>query len=252
MAQKLNGSGKDDKIIKLPTLAERDRMRKAKKTLAKTAFDKSQKPAPFLNLSKIPPFTRAVIAAFIAVHVVLYVSIRSLPALYDMWNVFGFVPAAFTMRGFSWEAPASVFTHMFIHGSWMHLFVNTTMALVMGMAFEKNYGAKTAAFFFFACGIAGALLYFVLQPFSDAPVIGGSAALCGWFGAMTIIFYQLRPGARVTRYGPWPIVGFWVLFFTLMGTVGDDTMAWQAHIGGFLAGVGLLLALQKGKLKFLN
>jgi membrane associated rhomboid family serine protease len=37
-----------------------------------------------------------------------------------------------------------------------------------------------------------------------------------------------------------------------MGTIGNETMAWQAHIGGFLAGIGLLYLLQKGKLKFLD
>jgi membrane associated rhomboid family serine protease len=178
MTRKINGSGKEDaKIVRLPTLAERDRMRRAK-----DAFDRSQKPKPppFLNLSKIPPFTRAIIAAFIAVHLFLFFAVDSLPALYDVFNVFGFVPSAFTGgRPFAWEAIASILTHMFIHGNWMHLFVNTAMALVMGMAFEKQYGPKVGTFFFFACGLAGALFYFVLQPFSDSPVIGGSAAISG-------------------------------------------------------------------------
>ncbi len=249
MVKKTNGSGQDDKIVKLPTLAERDRIRRAKQAQEKTFRKAAQQ--PMINLSKIPPFTRAVVAAFILVHLVLAFSL-SLPALYDVWNIFGFVPAAFTgVHPFTWETAVSPLTHLFIHGNWMHLFFNTTMALVMGMGFEKQYGTKAAIFFFFASGLMGALFYLVSFPFSDTPVVGGSAALCGWFGAMIVVFHQQRTGADGGRYGAWPIIGFWVLFFVVLGILSDGTMAWQAHVGGMLTGVGLLRLLQKGKLKFL-
>jgi membrane associated rhomboid family serine protease len=243
--KKTNGSGPDKKIIRLPTLAERDRMRKTKKNEEKI------KQPPLFNLSKIPLFTRAVVALFVIIHVALTLTL-SLPSLYGVWNVYGFVPGAFTgARPFTWETALSPVTHMFIHGSWMHLFFNTTMALVMGMAFETRFGAKTAAFFFFASGFAGALLYFILQPFSEAQVIGASGAISGWFGAMIVVFYHQRPGMRKSRLGAWPIIGFWVMFFIAMGLIGHDSMAWQAHVGGLLAGIGLLHLLEKGKMKFL-
>jgi membrane associated rhomboid family serine protease len=140
---------------------------------------------------------------------------------------------------------------MFLHGGWMHVFINSTMALVMGMGFEKQFGSKAAAFFFFACGLAGVLLYFMLQPFSNVPLIGGSAAISGWFGAMVILFSRQNANVKIGKYGAWPIIAFWVLFFIVMGTIGDRTMAWEAHVGGFLAGIGLLHLVKKNKLKFL-
>lgn len=247
MAKKLNGSSKEEKVIKLPTLAERDRMRKAKNAMNKAANPK----VPFMNFSKIPPFTRGLIAAFVLVHIVLNVTFN-LPQLYDIFNTYGFVPGAYTgVRPFTWQALVSPFTHQFIHGNWMHLFFNTTMGLVMGMVFEKEFGMKAVAFFFFACGLIGALTYLLLFPFTDTPIIGASAGLNGLFGAIILLFYQRSPRARITKFGPWPIMAFWLLFMVALGGISGGTIAWHAHVGGFLGGIGLLILMQKGKLKFL-
>jgi membrane associated rhomboid family serine protease len=248
MKKKTNGTGNhEDKIIKLPTLAERDRMRKAKEAMNRAASPK----VPFMNLSKIPPFTRALIASFVVIHIALAIALN-LPQLYDVYNTYGFVPGAFTgVRSFSWQTLVSPITHQFLHGNWIHLFFNTTMGLVMGMVFEKEFGAKAAAFFFFACGLTGAALYLLLFPFSETPIIGASAGLSGFFGAVILLFYQRQPRARFTKYGPWPMIGFWLFFMIALGAMSGGAMAWHAHVGGFLAGVGLLIGIQKGKLKFL-
>ena len=248
MTKKTNGTGKqEDKVVKLPTLAERDRMRKAKDAMNKAASPK----VPFMNLSKIPPFTRALVAAFVVVQVVLYTTLN-LPQLYDVFDTYGFVPAVYTgVRPFTWEAIVAPVTHQFLHGNWMHLFFNTTMGLVMGMIFEKEFGAKATAFFFFVTGLTGALLFLILFPFSETPAIGASAGLNGLFGAIIMMFYQRRARMAPVKYGPWPILGFWLLFMVGLGIMSGGAIAWHAHVGGFLGGIGLLMLMQKGKLKFL-
>jgi membrane associated rhomboid family serine protease len=251
MTKKTNGTGnQDDKVVHLPTLAERDRMRKLREKEERESNKTRRSSVPFFNFSKIPPFTGGLLLLFFAVHVYLQF-LLSPPALYEVFNSFGFQPAHFSgVKPFTWEALVSPLTHLFIHGSWPHLFFNAISLLVMGMFFEKTFGGKTTAFFFLACGLAGAAVYFALNPFSDTPIIGASGSISGLFGAVTILLFQRSPQARFSKRGPWPMVIFWVLFMTVMGLLGGDAMAWQAHVGGFLAGIGLLHLLQKGTIRF--
>jgi membrane associated rhomboid family serine protease len=225
-------------------------MRRKQKNQQEKVILKGRKSAPFSNLSKIPPFTRFLVFSFIVIHAGLRLFL-SPASIYDVFYTFGFAPAQFT-HGLAAIPPLtflSPLTHLFIHGNWMHLFFNSFAMLTFGMFFEKEFGSRATIFFFFVCGIAGAAFYLILNPFSTIPIIGASGSVSGLFGAMTIILFQRRPlGLRISRHGPWPLIAFWVLFMVGMGMLNGD--AWQAHIGGFLSGIGLLHLLQKGKLKF--
>jgi membrane associated rhomboid family serine protease len=250
MTKKTNGSGHkddDEKLIKFPTLAERDRIRKERERAEKT--QKARRPVPFLNISKIPPFSGWLILVFLVIHIVLHYFIAPV-TLYTIYQTYGFRPASFWSIGaLGWPVLLSPITHLFIHGSWGHFFFNAISALVMAGFFEREFGVRTTAVFFFACGLIGAAIYFILDPFSVTPIIGASGAITGLFGAVIILMFQRGP-ARISKYGPWPLVAFWVLFMFAMGMVGGGDLAWQAHIGGFLGGIALLHMMQKEKIKF--
>ncbi len=89
--------------------------------------------------------------------------------------------------------------------------------------------------FYLLCGIIGAFTQFVLDPGSDEVVVGASAAISGLFGAI------LR--FRVFRSGFWMMVAIWFVANAVTGTVGvgsaGEPVAWIAHVGGFVAGLGL-------------
>lgn len=135
----------------------------------------------------------------------------------------------------------------------MHLLFNGVMGLSLGILFEKAFGTRATLKFFFACGLAGAFLYFALNPHTANPVIGASGGISGLFGAAIILMMQqnrFNPAVqKFTKRGPWPVVIFWGLFMLLLGLLGGGDMAWQAHMGGYIAGVGLLTLMQKGKLR---
>lgn len=259
-----NGNGADhgetekprtasEKLIRFPTLAERDRMRKAKEKKDDERPPSGKNAAPFFNFSKIPPFTRITVLAFIAVHVLLNLTLND-TALGQVMFTLGFVPGHFTgsTGEFPFLAMLSPFTYQFLHGSWLHLLINVISMLVMGMFFEKEFGPRAAAFLFFACGLAGAGFYFALNPFSGEPVIGASAGISGLMGAVIILLFQRNNRAlhRIQKYGPWPLIVFWVLFMAAMGILSSDSIAWQAHVGGFLGGIGLLHLLQQKIIRF--
>ena len=224
-----------------------DPERGAKKETATPAPSRPAAP-PFMNLSKIPPFTRTTVAAFLGVHMGLGLFLNE-AAQAQVFFTLGFVPGRFTgaTGEFPFLALLSPLTYQFLHGSWLHVLINIISMLVMGMFFEKEFGARLTAFFFVVCGLAGAGLHFVLDPFSTQTLIGASASISGLMGAVVILLFQRNALAlrRIQKHGPWPIVVFWVLFMAGMGLLSGDSIAWQAHVGGFLAGIGLLYLIQR-------
>ncbi len=247
---KTNGSGnghdKDDRIVRFPSKDERRKKERLKKESLRPANDRPA--TPFFNFGRIPLFTRLLLLAFVLVQVGLTFAPPELQT--QIVYTFGFVPAYFTdaLKPFPYGAALSPITHIFIHGGWMHLAFNSVMAVSLGMFFERELGTRRTIFFFFICGLAGALTYFALNPFSEVPVIGASGSVSGLFGALIMLLGKRGGLGRQTR-GPWPLVAFWLVFMVLTGALTGGAVAWQAHIGGFLAGIGLLHLLQKGKIR---
>jgi membrane associated rhomboid family serine protease len=237
-----------DKIIHFPTLAERDRMRKEEiaREKAQDKMRKKSSAAPFFNAKKIPPFTRVLVGIFVVVHIILHLV---LPAETKVEALFalGFVPGYFTGKfmEFGWLPMLGPVTHIFIHGNLMHLAFNTVMTLALGMFFETRYGTRRMIIFFFTCAFAGAAFFFALNPFSNQPVVGASAGLSGLFGALLYLMQEQNPRGR----GPWPLVIGWGILMILMGMFSGGSIAWQAHIGGYAAGVLMIYLMQKGKLR---
>jgi membrane associated rhomboid family serine protease len=242
-----NNDENDQKLIRFPTLAERDLIRKKQ-----AGLDAPPKKQPFFNFGRIPLFIKSMIIIMIAAHVFLRVIIAPV-MLYTIIYTFGFVPGHFT--GASGEFPVfsliSPITYAFIHGSWAHLMFNVISMFAMGTFFEREFGGRKTAIMFFACSLAGAITCFVFNPFSENPVIGASGGIAGLFGAVTILIYQRSRighiGGRFANKGPWPLIVFWIGFMVLSGLLSGDVLAWQAHVGGFLAGIGLLRFLQNTK-----
>jgi membrane associated rhomboid family serine protease len=240
-------NNKDDNIIYI------DR-KKLKKSARK---DKAPKPPkePFLKTGNIPPFTKTMLAAFIAIQLILGFAL-SPPQVWNVYATFGFTPAVFTgaqamPSALTWLSPI---THVFVHGGWLHVTFNVIMMMAFGIFTERVFGAKRTAILFFACAIFGLLAYLALEPASDFPLIGASGGISGLFGIGIMLMHQqnaLGPMSRLAgKYGPWPLVIFWVILMFLTGAFGAEGQAWQAHIAGFLAGVALFYLIQKRILKF--
>jgi membrane associated rhomboid family serine protease len=153
-------------------------------------------------------------------------------------------------------------TYAFIHGSWMHLAVNSVWLLPFGSAVARRFGSWRFLAFFAATAIAGALAHLVTHWGAEQAVIGASGAISGFMAAAMRFAFQrngplsfiganddayrvpamplaaaLRDRRIVVFLGAW--FGLNILFG--LGTLAmpgiDQQVAWQAHIGGFLAGL---------------
>ncbi|HLF69419.1 MAG TPA: rhomboid family intramembrane serine protease [Actinomycetota bacterium] len=146
----------------------------------------------------------------------------------------------------------SLITSMFLHAGWLHLAGNMLFLWVFGNNVEDRLGKIRFGIFYLACGIAAGLAHTFVNPESVTPTIGASGAIAGLLGAYIVLF----PKARVTTIIPlgflfirdlpaYLVLGFWFLsqFFIARGQQAGGGVAWMAHVGGFVAGIALIVLL---------
>jgi membrane associated rhomboid family serine protease len=202
----------------------------------------------------IPVVTIALILACTAV----YLWQLSLPAAAAQAAVYllGFMPAVLfghaTLDGPQWVPPgATVFTSMFLHGSYLHLAGNMLYLWIFGDNVEDRVGRGQFVIFYLLCGAVAALAQALPDTRSTIPMIGASGAVSGVLGAyvvlyprahvlvalpLLIVFYTVRVPAFV-------VLGFWFagqLLSSFAAEPGAGGVAFRAHVGGFIAGALLI------------
>jgi membrane associated rhomboid family serine protease len=147
--------------------------------------------------------------------------------------------------------PWTILTSMFMHGGWMHVIGNMWFLWVFGDNVEEALGRGRFLIFYLLCGLAAALAQVLVTPSSALPMVGASGAIAGVLGAYLVLF----PRARVrclwiliifftfVNIPAWALLGLWFLsqFFVPM----ESGVATMAHVGGFLAGLGLVRLLRR-------
>jgi membrane associated rhomboid family serine protease len=221
-------------------------------------------------LFNIPPIVIAMLALLALVH-----AVRTL-LLSDDQNIelllgFAFIPARYdTSVVLGGALPGGLgaeiwtfITYSLIHADWTHLGVNAIWLLPFGSALARRFGALRFLAFYAVTAAAGAALHLATHAGEQFPMIGASAAVSGIMAAAMRFAFQrggplgllrgedgdayrvpaiplvgMLSDARVLIFlGVW--FGINILFgLGLVSITGEDqTVAWQAHIGGFLAGL---------------
>src|SRR3569833_2303409 len=200
----------------------------------------------------VPPVVMGVIGIFAAVQ-----ALRAWgpPAFADhLVDVFALVPARLTQPGPLWDKAVPFVSYMALHGDWTHLAINCLWLLAFGPIVARRFGAPLFLLFFLVCGVIGAGLFLVFGWGGPEPVVGASAAISGLMGAGIRLlpgrFAWAQPGeAPLMPLLSRPVLSFsavWMVMNIVVGTLGlgmvpeGQSVAWQAHMGGYLA--GLLLA----------
>jgi membrane associated rhomboid family serine protease len=154
----------------------------------------------------------------------------------------------------------TIFTSMFLHGGWFHLFSNMLALYIFGDNVEDRIGHGRYLVFYLICGSIAAITHIAFNAASPVPTIGASGAISGVLGA----YFILYPSARVITLVPifilpWIVeipaivyLGFWFLSQLFNGTLAIvagaqafSGIAFWAHVGGFLAGLLLVKPFER-------
>jgi membrane associated rhomboid family serine protease len=171
-----------------------------------------------------------------------------LNAFFQQW---GAIPAEISQ----FQHPITLFTAMFIHGSWAHLLGNMAFLKLFGDNIEDAMGHWSYLSFYLLCGLGAAAVQTLIDTSSQTPMIGASGAIAGVMGAYLVLFSKAQIGAVVggrflggLRTVPaWVLIGLWFLsqLFNGIASLGgratfDGGIAFWAHVGGFGSGVLLV------------
>lgn len=202
----------------------------------------NNKSEPLLNL---PPATQIMLFSLLAIHIVVAILLPDDIKGWVYLNL-GFVPDHFTGQGaFTPLDIITPFTHMLLHGSWLHIGMNAVMLLAFGSGIERWLGASRMALVFLISGLIGGVVHFALNLESVYPVIGASGGLSGLFAAALIMLQ--RQGMAQGKYGIWPFIGIYIAISIGLGMLGSPDghqIAWAAHVGGFLGGFAALKVIR--------
>ena len=197
-------------------------------------------PAPFINL---PPLTRILVSGILAIHLVMELVFDPVQQ-YWVISHFGFTPAYYTgALPFGWPGVAGPVSYAFLHGGWTHLFMNGAMLMAFGAGLERWMGGRKLGAFMLLCSLISAFLHLAFNIGSDHPVIGASGAISGMFAAALVMLKETRNYSTGSRYGFMPFIILWIGVSIVFGAIGGpngESIAWAAHIGGFLAGFALI------------
>ena len=154
----------------------------------------------------------------------------------------------------------SMLSHMFLHGSWMHLIGNMWFLWIFGNNVEDSMGHGRFVVFYLLCGLAAAVVQMVSDPASGIPMVGASGAIGGVMGAYVVLYPRVNVhmlfwfGFYVTTFAIPAIwmLGYWFLIQFLGGVISIGAqgggVAFWAHVGGFVAGAILVLGFRDLKL----
>jgi membrane associated rhomboid family serine protease len=217
---------------------------------------------PAFNL---PPVVVWLALAFMGVHAAR----QFLRAETDWWVLvaFGFSPARYHID--SAQLPGGVaadfwtpVTHAFLHADILHLIVNLVWMASFGSALARRFGTGRFLLLSAASAAAGAGLNYALYPGEETLLVGASGAISGMMAGTAR--FAFAPGgplsphrgtagsysvpaepltALVTNRQTLFFILIWFAVNLLFGFVGDfvpgasGPIAWEAHVGGFLAGL---------------
>lgn len=128
-------------------------------------------------------------------------------------------------------------TSMFLHGGLLHIALNMYSLKMLGALIEKIYGGLKFAIIYFAAGISGSVLSYLL---SDSLSVGASGAIFGLLGAAVV--YGIKSRSRIGKNFLNSIFQVIIINLVIGFTISNIDNA--AHIGGLIGGLLITAALE--------
>jgi membrane associated rhomboid family serine protease len=197
-----------------------------------------------------------IIQALVAITILLHFRQLVLTPLenYELLRYAAFIPARFELPDI-WQHEGvslalSPLTYSFLHADIYHLLLNMFFFLAFGTAVARRMSWCIFALHYVTSAVISAFFWMMLNADAVTPLVGASGALSGAAGALVRMSitpklahdprHPIMPAKTAILFG-----GFWIssnLILALLAvnvSFGVSNIAWEAHIGGFLFGLGI-------------
>lgn len=158
------------------------------------------------------------------------------------------------------------FTHALLHANWEHVLINTAWFAIFATPVARRYGARPTLVIFLVSAAAGALAFTITSLYDGTFLVGASGGVAGLTGAAVRFIFQpvvvatdpetgerIALGRRLASMSELlanPRSRFFTLVWVILNAAvpllpaftggGTIAVAWQAHLGGFFAGLLLV------------
>lgn len=215
----------------------------------------------------IPPVVTGLIVVLLGIQAIESFLLPPYTADLIVWD-FGFVPAGISApqtlppeviiaAGRIW----TFLTYALLHGGWEHVGFNVVWLAAFGSPLAWRFGTVRFLLFSAVGAVAGSLVHFAIYPSSPMPLVGASAAISAHMAAAARFVFTAagpmwRPAGTAAYRLPAPplavilrdrrvfvFLAAWFGFNLLLGvstisqSIASGAVAWDAHIGGFFAGL---------------
>ena len=189
---------------------------------------------PYGDINKSSTFPILTILIIIANAVIFFLTLTNSEYIATRY---GFIPAQISLL--------TIFTSMFLHGGFDHLFGNMWYLWVFGDNVEDKFGKLGFLILYFTSGIAASIMHFITNVGSTVPAIGASGAISGILGSYLALFSKagvnVSMGYTITQMPAFVVIGGWFALQLIFGAVSfvggtGSGIAFFAHIGGFVFG----------------
>jgi rhomboid family protein len=202
-------------------------------------------------LASIPPVTRALLAANIAVFVLQQFTEGPLMRWFALWPLGGGSPGGDAPGFLPWQ----VVTYGFLHGNLLHIFFNMLALYMFGSDIERVFGSRRYLVYYLVSVLAAAAMQLAVSALSTGPAYPTVGASGGVFGLLLAygMYFPRRTVMLIFPPIPMPawlfviVYGLIELYFGVTGTLAG--VAHFAHLGGMLGG-WLMIQYWRGRLPF--
>lgn len=198
-------------------------------------------------------------------------SLKDPQIYFDAILTYGLIPAV-VFNGYLLPAhlvvhppELTLLTSMFLHGDFMHFAGNMVFLWAFGSSLEEATGHIRFAILYLLCGLAAGIGQATVDPTSLIPMVGASGAISGVMAGYLLVYPYTRVkvlvflGLRflVLRIPALVVIGLWITLqawemLAASGTGQQGGVAWTAHVGGFVAGLFLIMVLRRPGVKLFD
>jgi len=207
---------------------------------------------PVFNM---PPVVLAVIGICVVVHLIRFYWLT------DDQDFSLLIRTAFIPIRYSGQFDVDIFaftstvSYSLLHGSVAHLAINMVWLAAFGTPLANRLGVLKFCLFWLITAFAAAALHYVLHMDDQAPLVGASGAISGMMGAAARFAFRIARVDDKPAFAGYPLpvlqclryrtvvtfLSVWMVVNLVTGLVGlgpgsEISIAWEAHVGGFLAG----------------